>query len=105
MEINFSAPLSGVKAAQIRHDVTSHDVANVNTKGFEERKAHQTDVQPTGTRVSHLSKTPNPVPSRSNTDLAEEAKEQIQNEKTHAANLKVIKIQDQMIGEVLDLKG
>jgi flagellar basal-body rod protein FlgC len=103
MNISFSAPISGMKASSIRHDITDHDVANVNTPGFEEQQAHQTDVRPTGTCISHVSRTPNPDPALSNTDLAEEAKEQIVNKNAFTANAKVIRVQDEMLGTLLDI--
>lgn len=105
MAISFSSFISGIKAAITRHDITAHDVANINTPGYEERVPHQAETKPEGTEITHISRTPNPNKETSNTDLAEETKEQIQNKHTLAANTKVIKAKDQMLGEVIDLTG
>ena len=105
MDISFSSSLSGMKAAIRRHDIGAHDVANVNTGGFEEQVPHQVEKKPAGTEISHVSRTPNSNKEISNTDLAVESTEQIQNEKTLSANAKVIKAKDEMLGEVIDLLG
>lgn len=105
MAISFSSAISGMKAALRRHDITAHDVANVNTPGYEERVPHQVETQPAGTEISHISRTPNPRTEVSNTDLAEETKEQIQNRRALQANARTIKKQDQMLGELIDLVG
>ena len=96
------SPVSGMQAAQTRHDITAHDVANINTDGYEERTAHQTDTATGGTRISHISRRPNQPDAPSNTDLVEETKEQIINKNLFAANAKVLKTQDEMLGQVID---
>jgi len=101
--VSFTAPVSGVRTAITRHDITAHDVANINTPGFEERVPHQTDMMPEGTRIAAIARTPNYTPQLSNTDLVEETKEQIVNKGSLSANLKVLKTKDQMLGEVIDL--
>jgi flagellar basal body rod protein FlgG len=88
-----------------RHDLTAHDVANSTTPGFEQRRPHQTDMRPAGVRIAHVSRTPNPDPRLSNTDLATEAAEQIQNKHTLAANARAARVQDRMVGEIIDLVG
>jgi len=103
MAISFDAPLSGMKTALLRQDVTAHDVANVNTPGFEQTTPYQTDMAPQGTRVSHLVRTPNSSKEPSNTDLAEEAKEQTINKAALQANVNVIKAKDKMMGNLLDM--
>lgn len=105
MDISFSSSLSGMKAAIKRHDISAHDVANINTGGFEEQAPHQVEKKPEGTEISHVSRTPNSDKKTSNTSLATEATEQIQNKKTLSANTKVIKAKDEMLGEVIDLLG
>lgn len=105
MNISLSSLISGIKAAITRHDVTAHDVANINTPGYEERVPHQVETKPAGTEISHISRTPNPSSETSNTDLAEETKEQIINKRALQANVQGIKTQDEMLGEVIDLLG
>ena len=76
MPLSFDASVSGVKVATIRQAVSANNVANINTPGYKQANVHQTDVSPTGTRVAAISRTPNPNPDLSGTDLAEEVKEQ-----------------------------
>jgi len=101
----MNTAISGIQASILRHNVTANDVANVNTPGYAERTPIQSDLRPAGTQVSAIRQTPNPDPTMSNTDLAEESKEQIVNKNTLAANVGVLKAKDRMIGELLDLVG
>ena len=105
MDISFSSSVSGMKASIKRHNISAHDIANINTSGYEEQVPHQVEKNPDGTEISHISRTPNPDKETSNTSLAVEATEQIQNKKTLSANAKVIKAKDKMLGEVIDLLG
>ncbi len=105
MDTSFSSSISGMKSASIRHDITAHDIANVNTPGFEQSTPHQSEIKPQGTEISHISRAPNNINTQSNTDLAEESKEQIMNRNTFSANAKVIKVQDSMLGEAIDIVG
>jgi flagellar hook protein FlgE len=105
MAISFEAPLSGIKAAITRENVAAHNVANVQTPGFAQYNVMQTDVVPTGTMVTGLSQTPNPNPATSNTDLAQTTVEQIISKDSLTANAAVVKVQDKMLGELLDLVG
>ncbi len=103
MRISFSPSLSGIKSTITRQDISAHDIANINTKGFEESTAHQTEAKPRGTRISHITKTPNRSGEMSNTDLAKESVEQIRNKQNLKANVRVAKTQDEMLGDVIDL--
>jgi flagellar basal body rod protein FlgG len=105
MEISFSAPTDGLKTSVTRHDIGAHDVANINTPGFSQQVPQQVEKTPVGVRIGSISRTPNPDPARSNTDFAEEAVEMIENKNTLAANAKVIKVQDRMVGDLLDMVG
>ena len=105
MDASFSTPVSGIRTSITRHDITAHDIANVNTGGYEQRTPRQSDVSPQGVRISHIAQTPNDRADISNTDLAAESGEQIQNKNTLAANASVVKAKDNMIGEVIDLIG
>ncbi|MBN1308413.1 MAG: hypothetical protein JXA18_10880 [Chitinispirillaceae bacterium] len=103
MNISSSAAISGVQTALFRHDVSANDVANSATPGYEQVTPQQVAMHPAGARVAHLARTPNDSVELSNTDLATEAIEQKENRVTLSANLSVIKAQDRMNGEILDL--
>ena len=103
MDISFGASISGVNAAFTRQAVSANDIANVDTPGYRQVNVVQTDVQPAGTRIAALVRTPNPNPAVSGTDLAEEMKEQKVSTYDEQANLRVIKMKDKMVKETLDL--
>jgi flagellar basal-body rod protein FlgC len=103
MDISFSTSISGIQTALKRHDVTAHNVANVNTPGFAAANVTQTDVRPGGVRIASIDRSTNTDATLSNTDLAKEAGEQIENKNTLAADVKVLKVKDRMLGELLDL--
>ena len=105
MDASLSSSVSGMRTHITRHDVTAHDVANVNTPGYEQRDVQQADVKQGGVQITGITRTPNRSAEFSNTDLAEEAKEQIVNKHANAANAKTIKVKDRMLGELLDLIG
>jgi flagellar hook protein FlgE len=105
MTITSPASVSAIQAAFFRQDVTAHNVANVNTDGYGQRIAYQTDQLPEGTRISHLAQTPNTPGAPSNTDLVQSSTEQLDNKTTVKANVNVIKAKDQMVGTLLDMVG
>ncbi len=103
--IDFSSSVSGVQAASFRMNRVGHDLANVNTQGFEQGQVHQVESSTQGTQISHVSKVPNQSQQFSNTNIAEEMGEMIVQETSYASNLKHVKSQDRMLGELLDLVG
>jgi flagellar hook protein FlgE len=103
MNISSAASVSGMQAAIIRQSVSAHDIANINTEGFGQYTAHQTDIKPSGTRVSNISREPNSPGNPSNTELTTEAVEQKESLNNLKANSAVIKVQDKMMGALLDI--
>jgi flagellar hook protein FlgE len=103
----LNTAVSGLHTATIRTDVSAHDVANINTKGFAERSIVQSENQnSSGSHVSQIRKTPNNNPlGTSNTDLATETVERITGSYDFKAQLSTIKTADTMLGELLDLKA
>ena len=94
--------VSALRASSIRMDVSAHDVANINTSGFSQGRPVQSSLKP-GTEISAIQKIEPPHKDFSATDLAEETSEWIKSEKDFAANASVIKTQDKMLGEVVNL--
>jgi flagellar basal-body rod protein FlgC len=103
MNVSFAAPLSGIQTVLTRQDVSANNIANIDTPGFSQSDVSQTDMSPAGVRVTSLKRTANLSTENSNTDLAKEAVEQIQNKNELAANVNVIKVQDKMLGALLDI--
>ena len=74
----------------------AHNVANVNTDGF---NSTATTIQnPSEGSVQAIGST-----NQSGTDLAREFTEQIPIEKAHGANAQAVKAYDEMIGSLIDL--
>jgi flagellar basal body rod protein FlgB len=103
MAISFGSSISGINAAMQRQEVSAHNIANINTPGYGQYNAYQTDMAPQGTRISHVSRTPAPDNTISTTDLAKEAVEQKNDKNSLSANLKVMKVKDNMLESVLDI--
>jgi flagellar basal-body rod protein FlgC len=94
--------VSALSASSLRMALSSHDVANINTPGFSQSRPVQTSQNP-GTEISAIQKIEPASKDFSATDLAEETVEQIKSEKDFAASAAVIKTQDKMLGEVVNL--
>jgi flagellar hook protein FlgE len=105
MDVSFNASLSGLKTTQLREDISANNVANLNTPGFQASQGIQTEMSPSGTRISAIVKTPNSNSADSNTDLATEMVNQQINKNDFAANAQVIKAKDKMLGALLDIFG
>lgn len=103
MNISSAAAVSGVQTSLLRNDVSANDIANINTPGYAQATVQQTDVLPAGTRAAAIMKTPNDSAMFSNTDPATEMVEQNTNKNTLSASLAVLKAQDKMTKEVIDL--
>jgi flagellar hook protein FlgE len=103
MDLSFNTSISGIRTALTRNEVSANNVANVNTPGFGQSSVYQAETPPGGVRVASIARTPNPDPAISGTDLAKETGEQIQNKNTLSANLKVLKVKDAMLGELIDM--
>ena len=101
---SITSPVSAIKADILRVGVSAHDVANINTPGFAQTVVVQTDKKPTGTEISAMYKIEPPSKDLSATDFAEEAVELIKAKADLSFNVRVIKTQDKMLGELLDIK-
>jgi len=101
----LSAAISGVQLGSLRMAVSAHNVANVNTPGFEQSDLVQVERSP-GTAVGAIRRIANPDPQSSGTDLAREFGGEMTEAQTgYNASLKVLKVQDEMLGSLLDIKG
>ncbi|WP_277640666.1 flagellar basal body rod C-terminal domain-containing protein [Wolinella succinogenes] len=94
MQINASS----IQAHSAWMNNSSHNVANVNTQGFE---ALQTNLE----ESSAQGITANTSKSERATDLTKELPEQMIAERGIEANARTIKTYDDVLGTVLDLKA
>ncbi|MDD5672842.1 MAG: flagellar basal body protein [Chitinivibrionales bacterium] len=105
MELSLSSALSGLQTTQTRQDATAYNVANVNSQGFSRVAAQIAEMPSGGARIAGLNRIPNADPTTSNTDLAQTTGEQIENKTAYGANLAVMKVQNNMLGALLDLNA
>ncbi len=103
MSIAMNAAISGVRVPLARQDVAAHNIANMTTPGFEQMNANQVEMATGGVQFTGTTRTPNPDSTTSGTDLAQQMVNMTINKNDMTANLKVLKTQDKMIGEVIDL--
>ncbi len=100
MGMSVNASVSGLNAASIRQNVTAQNVANINTDPYAPKDAIQTDVFPVGTNVSTVRE--NAVSSN---DIAREMVNLNDNKNMYSMNAKAFKMQDRMLGELINLVG
>ena len=110
------AALSGLTAFSTQIDVTAHNVANLNTTGFEKSRTEFVALETGGVRsVIQKDETAGSAilndtgygPAQfelSNGDLGEEIVNQIIGQRGFEANLQVLKAADNMLGRILDIK-
>jgi len=103
---SLNSAISGMKTAFTRSDVSAHDVANVNTQGYSERDFQQKEKPNLGgSEPSSMRKIANPSAEFSNTDIATETVQRMASSYDVKANAATIRTQDEMLGELLDLKA
>ena len=97
--------------------VISNNIANVNTDGYKKRRASFSEgsngtVEVTVARIDtpgppnvDAKDYPNLKEEMSNVDLTEEIPQMMITQRGYEANLKTLKIQDEMIGALLDVLG
>lgn len=112
-----NSTVSALQAFKTKMNVTSDNVANVNTDGFKKAKAtlkegHHGDVlvdvkrvDTPGYRYQELEDDGMVEKETSNVDLAEEFPEMMVTQHAYEANMKVLQTQDKMLGTTLDILG
>ncbi len=129
MSVNsLDSATSGLYANAARLAVSGHNVANINTNGFQSQEINTTDSAyindiGTGTRVSAVYSPPRPGPmvqdttgaesgenggtpgmvELSNTDLVRETTNQIAARNAYSVNLSTIRSTDEMTETLLDM--
>jgi flagellar basal-body rod protein FlgC len=113
----FQSALSGLRAFGTRIESNSNNIANANTDGFKKTRVLLEETPPRGvkTRIEKVN-TPGsavfqetgnglePV-ELSNVELSDEIPETLVNSRMYEANLKTIKIADDMVGSLLKIKS
>lgn len=99
MNTSMSISSSGLHVSQIKQDVVGNNLANVNTGDFDQSRVTQNEIKGGGVEVASIDKMPT-----QGVQIDEQMVQMIRNEKELGFNAQAIKTQDQMLGEILDLK-
>jgi len=96
MDVSFNSSVSGLRAAVARVDNVANNVANVNTEGFQPQRV----VQSEGAARDSVSLS---VVGQHAQDLAQDMTELMSSARSYDANLRVISMKNNMIGETINL--
>ncbi len=112
-----NSTVSALQAFKTQMEVTSHNIANVNTEEFKKSKATLKEgangdvqvevnrVNTPGHRYQELEGDQMVEKETSNVDLAEEFVQMMVTQHAYDANIKVLQAQDKMLGATLDILG
>ena len=113
----LNSTISALQAYKTQMDVTSNNIANVNTEGFKKSKAALKEgtngdvqveinrVDTPGHRYQELQGDQMVEKETSNVDLSEEFPQMMTTQHAYKANMKVIQTQDEILGTVLNIVG
>ncbi len=105
----FSIAGSGLAAAQAQLNVAAQNVANLDTPGYQARRADLVELSGGGVAVKGVSKDPTPGATQpdggqgSNVDLAHEMINLTRAKLLYTANAAVLKIGQKTTGTLLDI--
>jgi flagellar basal body rod protein FlgG len=99
MDLSTIASTSGMKTAFDLQNATSQNIANINTENYAPKQPLQTEVFPVGTKISNVRE------NNTENDLSKELTDLNNNKNIYTMNAKALKIQDRMLGELIDLVG
>ena len=91
--------LSGVQAASTRLDVAANNIANVQTEKFQRQVVNQQSQESGGVTTSVAQA------QEIGPDLAQDLIEQKMASNTYRVNLRTIQTDQQMLGNLLDIKA
>ena len=90
---------SGLQAAQNRLGASAHNIANLNTPGFQRLRTEQAAVPGAGGVAATTQREPQGAA------LEQEVVEQMSATYAFKANLQVLKAEDRMMGSLLDVRA
>ena len=100
----INASVSGMQTAAKRLNITANNVANLQTEGYQAKRAINGDTASGGVDIVEIQSSEAPAtPSSSNVDLTTEVSHQIIDKNTYEANAKMLKAQYDTLGTLLDI--
>jgi len=109
--------LSGLTAIQKKMESTANNVANLNTDAYKKTRVTLHAQEPQGIQaVVQQIQTPGPIVyeqtpegeslvEKSNVELTEELPTMMLSRRFFQANLKIVRVEDEMLGSLLDIKS
>ncbi len=97
--MDLSINTSAMNAAVNLQNATSQNIANINTDNYAPIQVLQTEVFPVGTKISNVRE------NNAENDLSKELTDLKLNKNIYTMNAKALKIQDRVLGELIDLVG
>ena len=110
----FNLLAKGLEVSSVRHKVISNNIANVNTDGYKKTRATivedtnglpEVSVERQDAPGSIIQETDGTLRELSNVELAEEFPRMIISQRGYEANINALKVEDEMIGSLLDIIG
>lgn len=101
-DYGFHDSLSALKRIQEDENLHAHNIANTNTQGFNPNQGVVNTLQEDKVSISSQEDAPE---NQSRVNLAEEASKLKEDEQYYKANAKAIKVQNDTLGSMLDLKA
>jgi len=102
--MNISANVSSIQANQMYMNANANNIANVNTDGFKPTETTISNPSKDSVRAN-FSKVDNANTLKSQTNLTKEITDQVVIGGVNQANVNAIKIQNEMMGNLLDIKA
>lgn len=114
--LSLNTSISGLQSAQRVQEITAHNVANMQTPGFRALRADIVENANGGSRVASVRPTTtpgspllDPIPGSptvgSNVDLTSELTQQLLSLRAFQANAALVRSQDELLLELLDIRG
>jgi flagellar hook protein FlgE len=101
-----SVSLAGMNAATMGVAVVANNVANANSKDYRAKRLDFEDLREGGVKPSQLRESEEAgVPGGSNVDFATEFTNLLAYADTYKVNAKVLEVQQEILGTVMDLKA
>ena len=98
MPLSFNTTRSGLAATTVAQDVTADSIVDMSNPNYKARRVIQSEAPDyAGTYVSSV----HTIDKES--DLAENMVDLMKNRNTYSANLKLIRVQDRMLGDLIDI--
>jgi flagellar hook protein FlgE len=100
----MSIGISGLNAATLGVSVTANDIANVNSQGYKAKRVDLAEAGGGGVTASQVTTSEaEGTPGGSNVDMATEMTDLLAYSDLYKVNAKVLEVQKEVLGTVMDM--